>query len=82
MTKRGAGNEIEIRAGAIVMGRRAFMPQSRVFDPVSMDFVSGCPILKSVLWSGKKFSADFVNLGGAGALFYWGFEVDKVDKLA
>lgn len=62
------------------MGRRVFMPSTGVFDPVSMDFVSGCPILKSALWSGKKFPADFVNLGGAGALFYWGFEVDKADK--
>ena len=37
------------------MGRRVFMPQSRVFDPVSIDFVSGCPVLKSALWSGKSF---------------------------
>lgn len=33
-------------------------------------------------FGGKKFSAVFVNLGSVEALFYWVFEVDKVDKLA
>ncbi|WP_444455022.1 hypothetical protein ACTTAI_06735 [Rhodobacter capsulatus] len=45
-----------------------------------MDFVAGCPVLKSALWSEKKFSEIFVNLGSVEALFYWVFEVDKVDK--